>query len=94
MRRTEQNGTAHAVAQAADALSDFDGDVLVLYGDTPFIRHETLEEMAVARAHHDIVVLGFEAADPGRYGRLVVDGDRLDRSRAGDHAVQFRRAGG
>lgn len=77
--QTEQNGTAHAVAQAADALADFEGDVLVLYGDTPFISRETLEAMAVARSHHDIVVLGFEAADPGRYGRLVMAGDTLDR---------------
>ena len=90
--QTEQNGTAHAVAQAADALSDFDGDVLVLYGDTPFIRHETLEEMAVARAHHDIVVLGFEAADPGRYGRLVMDGDRLDRIVEFKDATEAERA--
>jgi bifunctional UDP-N-acetylglucosamine pyrophosphorylase/glucosamine-1-phosphate N-acetyltransferase len=74
-----QLGTAHAVAQAAPALAGFDGDVIVLYGDTPLIRPETLEAMQAARADHDIVVLGFHAADPGRYGRLVMDGDRLDR---------------
>ncbi|MDP5335591.1 MAG: bifunctional UDP-N-acetylglucosamine diphosphorylase/glucosamine-1-phosphate N-acetyltransferase GlmU [Paracoccaceae bacterium] len=74
-----QLGTAHAVAQAAPALADFDGDVIVLYGDTPLIRPETLEAMQAARAGHDIVVLGFHAADPGRYGRLVMAGDRLDR---------------
>ncbi|WP_163851077.1 bifunctional UDP-N-acetylglucosamine diphosphorylase/glucosamine-1-phosphate N-acetyltransferase GlmU [Pseudooceanicola aestuarii] len=75
----EQNGTAHAVAQAREGLSDFEGNVLVLYGDTPFIRPETLDAMQRARADHDVVVLGFEAADPGRYGRLVMDGARLDR---------------
>ncbi|MDO6585573.1 bifunctional UDP-N-acetylglucosamine diphosphorylase/glucosamine-1-phosphate N-acetyltransferase GlmU [Salipiger sp. 1_MG-2023] len=75
--QSEQNGTAHAVAQAAPALASFSGDAIVLYGDTPFIRQETLEEMARARAHHDIVVLGFEAADPARYGRLVTEGDAL-----------------
>ena len=74
-----QLGTAHAVAQAAPALADFAGDVIVLYGDTPLIRAETLEAMQAARAQNDIVVLGFHAADPGRYGRLVMDGDRLDR---------------
>ena len=74
-----QLGTAHAVAQAAPALAGFDGDVIVLYGDTPLIRPETLEAMQAARAGHDIVVLGFHAADPGRYGRLVMEGDRLDR---------------
>ncbi len=77
--QTEQNGTAHAVAAAAPALDGFTGDAVVLYGDTPFIRSETLEAMAEARAQHDIIVLGFEPADPGRYGRLVMDGDQLDR---------------
>lgn len=77
--QTEQLGTAHAVAQAAPALEGFVGDAIVLYGDTPFIRAETLEAMAAARAHHDVVVLGFEAADPGRYGRLITSGDALER---------------
>ncbi|MFC6687256.1 bifunctional UDP-N-acetylglucosamine diphosphorylase/glucosamine-1-phosphate N-acetyltransferase GlmU [Jhaorihella thermophila] len=75
----EQLGTAHAVAQARPALDGFDGDVVVLYGDTPFLRPETLERMAAARAHHDVIVLGFDAADPGRYGRLVMNGDTLER---------------
>lgn len=77
--QTEQLGTAHAVAQARSALDDFDGDAIVLYGDTPFIRAETLEAMAEARNAHDVVVLGFEAADPGRYGRLITQGDALER---------------
>ncbi len=75
--QTEQLGTAHAVAQAMPQLEDFDGDAIVLYGDTPFISQDTLEAMSVARARHDIVVLGFEAADPGRYGRLVTEGESL-----------------
>ena len=75
----EQNGTAHAVAQASALLEGFTGDALVLYGDTPFLRSETLERMIAARADHDIVVLGFQTADPGRYGRLVMAGSRLDR---------------
>jgi bifunctional UDP-N-acetylglucosamine pyrophosphorylase / glucosamine-1-phosphate N-acetyltransferase len=74
-----QLGTAHAVAQAAPALEGFDGDVIVLYGDTPLIRAETLEAMQEARKVHDIVVLGFHAADPGRYGRLVMAGEHLER---------------
>ncbi|MFU8864965.1 MAG: bifunctional UDP-N-acetylglucosamine diphosphorylase/glucosamine-1-phosphate N-acetyltransferase GlmU [Rhodobacterales bacterium] len=74
-----QLGTAHAVAQAAPKLAGFNGDVIVLYGDTPLIRAETLEAMQAARQDHDIVVLGFDAADPGRYGRLVMDGDTLER---------------
>lgn len=75
----EQLGTAHAAAQARDALAGFVGDVFVLYGDTPFIRPETLAAMAEARQRAAVVVLGFEAADPGRYGRLVVQGDALER---------------
>lgn len=72
----EQLGTAHAVQQAADVLADFDGDVAVLYGDTPFIREETLQNMLDARAKGaGVVVLGFEAAEAGRYGRLVLDAD-------------------
>lgn len=75
----DQNGTAHAVNMAKEALVDFDGEVLVLYGDTPFIRTETLEKMLAARQDHDVVVLGFEASDPGRYGRLVVAENTLER---------------
>src|SRR5690606_7594223 len=55
------------------------GDAIVLYGDTPFVRPETLGAMLAARRSNAVVVLGFEAADPGRYGRLVTDGERLDR---------------
>ncbi|MDC1399408.1 bifunctional UDP-N-acetylglucosamine diphosphorylase/glucosamine-1-phosphate N-acetyltransferase GlmU [Yoonia sp.] len=77
--QSEQLGTAHAVSQARSALADFDGDALVLYGDTPFIRAETLAAMTAARLTHDIVVLGFEAADAGRYGRLILKDDQLDR---------------
>ncbi len=76
----EQLGTGHAVAQAANALAGFAGDILVLYGDTPFIRPETITRMQAARAGgHDIVVLGFNAREPGRYGRLVMSGDQLVR---------------
>ncbi|WP_179378433.1 bifunctional UDP-N-acetylglucosamine diphosphorylase/glucosamine-1-phosphate N-acetyltransferase GlmU [Jannaschia marina] len=80
VRQTEQLGTAHAVAQARAALDGFAGDAFVLYGDTPFIAPETLEKMRAAREDGaDVVVLGFEAAEPGRYGRLVAEGDRLER---------------
>ncbi len=75
----EQLGTAHAVLQARPELQDFDGDILVLYGDTPFIRPETLAKMTEARAMADLVVLGFNAADPGRYGRLITQGNSLER---------------
>jgi bifunctional UDP-N-acetylglucosamine pyrophosphorylase/glucosamine-1-phosphate N-acetyltransferase len=73
----EQLGTGHAVAQALPLLTGFEGRVIVLYGDTPFIRPETLE--ALSQSPADVTVLGFEAADPGRYGRLIARGRDLDR---------------
>lgn len=75
--QNEQLGTGHAVAQARDALAGFDGTVIVLYGDTPFIRPETLDTMIAARDRFDLVVLGFETPEPGRYGRLKMQGDTL-----------------
>jgi len=87
VRQERQLGTAHAVAQARPALAGYSGDALVLYGDTPFIAGATLAEMQ--RARHggaDVVVLGFDAADPGRYGRLVVEDGQLLR------IVEFKEA--
>ncbi|MEM9238641.1 MAG: bifunctional UDP-N-acetylglucosamine diphosphorylase/glucosamine-1-phosphate N-acetyltransferase GlmU [Pseudomonadota bacterium] len=75
----EQLGTAHAVAQAKAALEGFSGDAVILYGDTPFVTPDTLTRMAEARKTSDVVVLGFEAADPGRYGRLIMAGTTLER---------------
>lgn len=78
--QSEQLGTAHAVDQARAVLEGFDGDVAVLFGDTPFLQAETLERMLAARAEHDIVVLGFDIAEvQPRYGRLIMQGDRLER---------------
>ncbi|MFY0618527.1 bifunctional UDP-N-acetylglucosamine diphosphorylase/glucosamine-1-phosphate N-acetyltransferase GlmU [Shimia sp.] len=78
LMQTEQLGTGHAVDQAREALKGFKGDVVVLFGDTPFLKPETLERMIAARRHHDVVVLGFDIAQvQPRYGRLVMDGDRL-----------------
>ena len=72
-----QLGTAHAVLTAAPLLADAAGDTVVLYGDTPFVRAQTLQAMLEARQTNDVIVLGFEAADPGRYGRLIVDAEQV-----------------
>jgi bifunctional UDP-N-acetylglucosamine pyrophosphorylase/glucosamine-1-phosphate N-acetyltransferase len=77
-RQTEQLGTGHAVAQAAPALEGFEGLALILFGDTPFISLETLEKMRDAAQSNEVVVLGFEPEDAGRYGRLVMRGDSLE----------------
>ncbi len=75
----EQLGTAHAVAQAKNALAGFTGIAIVLYGDTPFVSSDTLKRMLRAAERADVVVLGFEAADAGRYGRLIMEGASLER---------------
>ena len=75
--QAEQRGTGHAVQQAAPLLTGETGDAIVLYGDTPFLRAETLERMMQARARHSVVFLGFPAQDPARYGRMVTDGEEL-----------------
>ncbi|NTZ42798.1 bifunctional UDP-N-acetylglucosamine diphosphorylase/glucosamine-1-phosphate N-acetyltransferase GlmU [Altererythrobacter sp. SALINAS58] len=71
-----QEGTGHAVQQAQEALREFDGDVLVLYGDVPFVRPETMAAM-LDRLHAEdapaVVVLGFEPADALQYGRVIAD---------------------
>lgn len=72
--QNEQRGTGHAVLAAAEALKDFRGDVLILYADTPLLTQETLQRVLAARAAGAaVVVLGFRPADPGPYGRLVLD---------------------
>ena len=80
VRQAEQLGTAHAVTMAAPALTEAEGDTVMLFGDTPFIRPETLVNMKMARAGGaDIVFLGFHAKDPGRYGRIIANGASLEK---------------
>ena len=87
-----QLGTAHAVAQAAPLLAATTGEAIVLYGDTPFVRSETLQTMLAARADHAVVILGFVPADPARYGRLIVQGDQLLRIVEYKDATEAERA--
>jgi bifunctional UDP-N-acetylglucosamine pyrophosphorylase/glucosamine-1-phosphate N-acetyltransferase len=75
-----QLGTAHAVQQAEAALSGFSGDVLILYGDVPFVSAETMRAM-IDRLHGGdapaVVVLGFEPADTLQYGRVIAQDGRI-----------------
>ena len=80
-----QLGTAHAVQMAEGALAGFtganpDGDVLILYGDVPFVRVQTMRAM-LERLHAPdapaVVVLGFEPADSLQYGRVIVEHGRI-----------------
>jgi len=56
-------------------LGDFVGQVVITYGDVPLLTAADIEP--VFAAHDGVTVIGFEAADPGTYGRLVMDGDQL-----------------
>ncbi len=71
-------GTAHAVLAAREAIARGADDLLVAFGDTPLISAETFERMrAPLKTGAALAVLGFRAADPTGYGRLLMEGDRL-----------------
>ena len=72
--QAEQRGTADAVKAAREALEDFKGHVLILYGDTPLLRPETIASVNGALSDGaDLVVIGFETDNPTGYGRLLLD---------------------
>ena len=66
-----QLGTGHAVNAAREAVGEYEGDIAVLFADTPLISTQTLNAVFDELASSDVAVLGFEAADPGAYGRLI-----------------------
>ncbi|MEZ5437025.1 MAG: bifunctional UDP-N-acetylglucosamine diphosphorylase/glucosamine-1-phosphate N-acetyltransferase GlmU [Lysobacteraceae bacterium] len=70
----EQLGTGHAVAQAMPAVPD-DAQVLVLYGDVPLLRADTLRPLLLSAvdAEDQLAVLAANLADPTGYGRVVTD---------------------
>ncbi len=74
----ERLGTGHAVKLCLEKLGQFDGTVVVMYGDTPFISADTVEKMAaLVQQGAAVCVLGFETSAPNQYGRLVVTGNEL-----------------
>jgi bifunctional UDP-N-acetylglucosamine pyrophosphorylase/glucosamine-1-phosphate N-acetyltransferase len=74
----ERLGTAHAVLAARDAIARGADDLLVVFGDTPLISAATFARLrAPLKAGAGLAVLGFRAADPTGYGRLLVEGNRL-----------------
>ncbi len=76
--QTERLGTGHAALAAREAIVDGLDHVVVLFGDTPLLRPETLGALLKRLdAGADLVVLGFRPDDPGAYGRLLTRGDRL-----------------
>ena len=82
VEQAEQLGTGHAVRQAERALEGFEGDVIVLYGDVPLVRAETMQRLLDRLNQPDapaVVVLGFRPPDPTGYGRILAEGDRIAR---------------
>ncbi|PWW04122.1 UDP-N-acetylglucosamine pyrophosphorylase /glucosamine-1-phosphate N-acetyltransferase [Hoeflea marina] len=76
--QAERLGTGHAVRAARDVISRGFDDVIVLYGDAPLINPESLKAAQAARqAGADVVVLGFRAADPTGYGRMIIENGEL-----------------
>jgi bifunctional UDP-N-acetylglucosamine pyrophosphorylase / glucosamine-1-phosphate N-acetyltransferase len=74
----ERLGTAHAVLAAREAIINGADDLLVAFGDTPLISAATFERLrAPLKNGAALAVLGFRAAEPTGYGRLLVEGDRL-----------------
>ncbi|MBB4189743.1 bifunctional UDP-N-acetylglucosamine diphosphorylase/glucosamine-1-phosphate N-acetyltransferase GlmU [Sinorhizobium terangae] len=70
----ERLGTGHAVLAAREAIARGYDDILVVFGDTPLITPEPLKAAREGLAEgNDVVVIGFEAADPTGYGRLIVE---------------------
>jgi bifunctional UDP-N-acetylglucosamine pyrophosphorylase/glucosamine-1-phosphate N-acetyltransferase len=73
-------GTGHAVRAAEAVLGDFIGHVVVTYGDVPLLKAADIEPVFAPESdkpHEGVTVIGFEARDPGAYGRLILQGDDL-----------------
>ena len=91
--QTERRGTAHAVLAAREAFAAGYDDVLVVFADTPLVEPGTFTAMRSRLAQGAAVVaLGFEAADPTGYGRLLVDGGDLVAIREHKDATPAERA--
>ena len=90
-----QHGTGHAVQQAETALSGFSGDVLILYGDVPFVTAATMRAM-LDRLHADdapaVVVLAFEPDDALQYGRVIAENGRITKMVEHKDASEAERA--
>jgi bifunctional UDP-N-acetylglucosamine pyrophosphorylase / glucosamine-1-phosphate N-acetyltransferase len=74
----ERRGTAHAVLAARQAIAGGADDLLIAFGDTPLISAATFAQLRAPLSNGAaLAVLGFRAADPTGYGRLLVEGERL-----------------
>ncbi len=86
--QNNRKGTAHAVLAAKNKILSNNGTVLVLFGADPFIQSSTINKMLERRKSGSaIVVLGFEAKDPGKYGRL-----KLNKSNELEAIIEYKDA--
>lgn len=89
----ERLGTAHAVLAAREAIAEGADDILIAFGDTPLIDATTFERMKAAlKDGAALAVLGFRAADPTGYGRLLEDNGQLAAIREHADASEAERA--
>jgi bifunctional UDP-N-acetylglucosamine pyrophosphorylase/glucosamine-1-phosphate N-acetyltransferase len=98
--QVKQLGTGHAAAAAADALSGFDGTLVVTYGDMPLMTAATLDASFAAREKPGLALVAFRPRDPAAYGRVVIGEDGLVErivefkdANAGERAVGLCNAG-
>lgn len=90
--QSERRGTAHAVLQARAALAKEHDAVVVLFGDTPLVRTETMQRMAAAiKDGAGVAVMGFTAKDPTGYGRLLIENFELVAIREHKDATEAER---
>jgi bifunctional UDP-N-acetylglucosamine pyrophosphorylase / glucosamine-1-phosphate N-acetyltransferase len=79
VEQTQQLGTGHAVQQLLPHLQDFQGDLLVLNGDVPLLRPETLRSLLQTHQHNKnaATILTAKIPDPSGYGRVFCDSQNL-----------------
>ena len=75
VEQTEQNGTGHAVLCTEEQLADFNGNVLIVCGDSPLLKSEHLEEMLSIHLAEDSVltIVTTSLENPSNYGRIISD---------------------
>jgi bifunctional UDP-N-acetylglucosamine pyrophosphorylase/glucosamine-1-phosphate N-acetyltransferase len=77
VEQTVQLGTGHAIQQLLPALADYSGDLLVLNGDVPLLRTETLQNLWQTHQENQnaATILTAYLPDPKGYGRVFCDGE-------------------
>jgi bifunctional UDP-N-acetylglucosamine pyrophosphorylase/glucosamine-1-phosphate N-acetyltransferase len=79
VEQSEQLGTGHAIQMLLPILKDFQGDLLVLNGDVPLLRPETINELLATHQKHQnaATLLTAHLPNPRGYGRVFCDGKNV-----------------